>query len=92
MLTVICYDIVEDRTRNRVAKMLLDYANRVQNSVFECHHGKEIIHKVISEAEKEIDPDTDSVILYSVCGECCKKEVVIGKKKSGPIDMSYIII
>ena len=92
MLTVICYDIVEDRNRARVAKMLLDYAYRVQNSVFECHEGKKVIDKVIREAGKEIDMETDSVILYKICQECARKVVVIGEKKVAVDDTPYIIL
>lgn len=35
-LYLICYDIVADSRRNRVAKLLLRYGLRVQKSVFEC--------------------------------------------------------
>ena len=34
---VISYDIVSDKLRNKVAKILLDYGKRVQYSVFECY-------------------------------------------------------
>ena len=34
-LVVISYDIANDKRRNKVAKVLLDYGNRVQYSVFE---------------------------------------------------------
>lgn len=33
---VISYDISNDRRRNKIAKILLDYGRRVQYSVFEC--------------------------------------------------------
>lgn len=34
---LICYDIEDDRERNRVAKCLERYGDRVQYSVFELH-------------------------------------------------------
>ena len=36
MLYLICYDIVNNRRRNKVAKLLETYGLRVQKSVFEC--------------------------------------------------------
>ena len=33
---VVSYDIPDDRRRNRVCKLLKDYGERVQYSVFEC--------------------------------------------------------
>ena len=38
---VISYDIVSDRLRNKVAKVLLGYGKRVQYSVFECRISQE---------------------------------------------------
>jgi CRISPR-associated protein Cas2 len=34
---LICYDITDDRDRNRVARLLERYGDRVQYSVFEVH-------------------------------------------------------
>jgi CRISPR-associated protein Cas2 len=36
MFYLVCYDIVSDRRRNKVAKLLEAYGLRVQKSVFEC--------------------------------------------------------
>ncbi len=36
MLTVIAYDIAEDRRRTQVSTLLEDYGVRVNYSVFEC--------------------------------------------------------
>ncbi|HDG96778.1 MAG TPA: CRISPR-associated endonuclease Cas2, partial [Desulfobacterales bacterium] len=36
MFYLVCFDIVDDRTRQRVVKVLKGYGHRVQKSVFEC--------------------------------------------------------
>ncbi|MEW6140284.1 MAG: CRISPR-associated endonuclease Cas2, partial [Thermodesulfobacteriota bacterium] len=36
VFVVVCYDVVDDRTRTRLAKLMQNYGNRVQKSVFEC--------------------------------------------------------
>jgi len=48
---LVCYDIEDDRERNRVAKLLLKHGRRVQYSVFELHrinpHARdELAHKL----------------------------------------------
>lgn len=78
MLTVISYDIVEDRTRKRFSNFLLDYAHRVQYSVFECRQGADVIGKIRQQAENEIDHKTDSVIFYQICKGCAPKRKAIG--------------
>ena len=36
MFCLVCFDIVEDRSRTRVVKVLKSHGQRVQKSVFEC--------------------------------------------------------
>ena len=36
MLYVVCYDVSEDKTRDRLSERLLDFGVRIQESVFEC--------------------------------------------------------
>ncbi len=35
IIYVVCYDVTNDKVRNRISKVLLKYGNRVQYSVFE---------------------------------------------------------
>ena len=46
MQYVICYDIADDRRRDRVAKALLDYGPRVQESVFVANLDEELAAKM----------------------------------------------
>ncbi|MBW1973230.1 MAG: CRISPR-associated endonuclease Cas2 [Deltaproteobacteria bacterium] len=67
---VISYDIVDDKKRNRVAKILLDYGRRVQKSVFECRVGEKEYLKIKERIEKTIDMNEDSVRYYFLCAKC----------------------
>ena len=70
MRYLICYDIPDDRRRNRLAKFLLDYGHRVQYSVFECNLTKKVIDILIEGIIECTDGEEDSVRVYSLCAEC----------------------
>ena len=80
-LYVVSYDMVNDKIRNRIAKILSAYGMRVQYSVFECELSKEQFRELYQElAEVEIDVDTDSIKIYPICQKCKSRILVLGKK------------
>jgi CRISPR-associated protein Cas2 len=78
MLYVVTYDIVDDRRRNRMAKALKDFGDRVQYSVFECLMGAKELGTLRERIADIINFDEDSVRLYILCGECEGKIEIIG--------------
>ena len=74
MFFVVCFDIVDDRTRYRVVKILKEYGHRVQKSVFECSRlTEEQFIKMKHRIEDHIDHGEDSVYYYFICRECLGK-------------------
>lgn len=74
MFYVVCFDIVEDRTRARAAKILKEYGQRVQKSVFECGNlTEEKFLKLKNRLEDLIDNTEDTVRYYVVCKGCLEK-------------------
>ena len=74
MFCLVCFDIVDDRTRTRVAKTLKEYGVRVQKSVFECGQlGEQKFLKLKSRLEDLIDNSEDTVRYYFVCKGCLEK-------------------
>jgi len=79
MFYVITFDISDDRTRYRVAKVLKGYGYRVQKSVFECPWlTEDKLERLQRKLESLIDFSTDSVRYYAQCGACLKKIRVSG--------------
>jgi len=71
---LVCFDIVEDRARRRVAKVLEGHGVRVQKSVFECGRmSEERFLKMKTALEEIIDALDDSVRYYSLCRGCLKR-------------------
>ncbi len=69
MLVLITYDVntetAEGRRRlRRVAKLCVDYGQRVQNSVFECLLDAAQYASLKARLIAEIDPDQDSLRFY----------------------------
>jgi CRISPR-associated protein Cas2 len=64
MLTIIAYDVVEDGRRQKVARLLQSYGERMQLSVFEAHLSDTELRHLRSKLRKLINPQTDSVRYY----------------------------
>jgi CRISPR-associated protein Cas2 len=70
MYIVISYDIVDDKKRLKVSKLLKNYGERVQKSVFECRVDEKMYLEIKGKLEKIIDMENDSVRYYSLCQKC----------------------
>ena len=74
MFCLVCFDIVDDRARTRVAKVLKEYGVRVQKSVFECGQlSEKKFLNLKTRLEDLIDNSEDTVRYYFVCSGCLKK-------------------
>lgn len=64
---VVAYDIADDRRRDKVAKILAGYGERVQFSVFECRLDRMQILRLRHALEEVIDAQQDAVCFYFLC-------------------------
>jgi len=73
MFFLVCFDIVDNKTRYRVVKILKGYGVRAQKSVFECanmtEHG---FIKMKSRLDDVIDHSEDTIRFYPLCRTCIK--------------------
>lgn len=78
MFVVVCYDVPDDRRRNKIGKILEGFGTRVQKSVFECDMKPESI-KILKQKLARILKAEDSMRYYYLCAQCILKvEVVNG--------------
>lgn len=77
--TVIAYDIVHDKKRQRIAGLLEQYGRRVNYSVFECMLTKKDMERVRKEIGAIIDKRKDTVIYYTLCRDCFSKTIIDGE-------------
>lgn len=78
VLCVIAYDVVDNRRREKAARLLLGYGRRVQYSVFECHLSPEEMTEVWKELQSVLDCSVDRCHLYRLCPTCETRGEVLG--------------
>ena len=80
MITAVSYDIVDNRRRHRLSKLLERFGSRVQKSVFEMDLEDKELPRLIQKIEKLIDPSKDSVRIYRLDIQSVKLSVWIGQR------------
>ena len=80
MFVVVAYDIPDDRRRTRVAKLLDDYGDRVQYSIFEMNLDSDRRFEAMQHRlQQTIDPTEDSVRIYHLCRSCTQRITLLGQ-------------
>ena len=96
MLVLITYDVNTQTEAGRkrlrkVAKECVNYGQRVQNSVFECHMDATKCRQVKDILEKIIDKETDSLRFYYLGDKYKNKVEHIGEKSGFDVNAPLII-
>lgn len=91
MQYVVCYDIADDRRRERVAKVLLDYGARVQESVFVANLDGALATKMWERLRRVVDEGWDRVHAFELCEACSAKTRVMGTAEVVEDKAFYVI-
>ncbi|NSW87043.1 MAG: CRISPR-associated endonuclease Cas2 [Syntrophobacteraceae bacterium] len=86
------YDIHDPRRLARVAKIMKNYGERVQKSVFECNLGDEHFARMKDRVDSVIDHAEDSVRYYFICDKCIDNVDVVGLGRGFAEDSDIAII
>ena len=78
---LIVYDIVDDKRRLKVYKILNAAGERVQRSAFECYLTQVEFKKLMAKLKKIIHVKEDNLRVYFVCESCRPKISRIGTGK-----------
>ena len=78
MFYSICYDITDDKRRNRVADILLNFGDRVQYSVFEAELDIRNLERLVDLVADAMKLDEDSLRIYPICEQCKAKIQIVG--------------
>jgi CRISPR-associated endonuclease Cas2 len=70
---------------------MLDYGNRVEESVFECTLEAQLAAKMTDRIRKVVDTEEDKVLVYGLCETCAQKTLVIGPVER-PQDAEFYIL
>ena len=91
MKYVICYDLADDQRRSRLVNVLLDYAARIQESVFFADIEERLYSELREKVTRLIEPQTDVVHLFPICEACAKRKEVYGRGEV-PEDREWYIV
>jgi CRISPR-associated protein Cas2 len=92
MFYLVTYDISNDQRRTKVAKILEDFGDRVQYSVFEMELDRaDQLDEMQVRLEKVIDSQADSIRIYFLCQGCQTKIAILGQGKVYQDEEVYII-
>ena len=91
MLYIICYDIADEGRRGRVAKTLLDFGRRLEESVFAANLDEELAEEMRGRLVKLVDEFEDTVHLFPMCGACAVKMEVLGKGEKPEERLFYVL-
>lgn len=95
MMLLITYDVSTndesgDYRLRRVAKLCMNYGQRVQKSVFECIVTPAQAVRLESELSNTIDPSCDSIRIYHLGGDYASRITHIGAKR--PLNLNGTLI
>jgi len=92
MLTVIAYDVTNDRRRTRISNFLEDYGTRVNYSVFECELEREEFEQVQAQLTDLIDTHKDRIVFYRLCEGCRVRRSAIGVVQEDKGEKGVVVI
>lgn len=81
MYVILVYDINEKRVA-KMLKLCRQYLNWIQNSVFEGELTEVKLKELLLKAEKIMEKDSDSIIVFKSRNEKWLEKQVIGKEKN----------
>lgn len=96
MYILVTYDVQTDtlagqRRLRKVARLCMDYGQRVQNSVFECILTEVQLAELKHELESVMDMTNDSIRIYFLSKNENKRIITIGKNDAIDVESTLII-
>ena len=76
---LVAYDITDNQRRAHVAATLQRWGDRLQRSVFVCTMEPTDLQGMLAAVNDELDPRTDSFMVFRQCATCWERLVVIGQ-------------
>ena len=91
MLTLVAYDISDQKRLRRVAELCEDYGVRVQYSVFECHLDEDEFADFWLALLACIDESEDRVVAYKIDARCAKETQTAGTMVCSEKVVCYLV-
>ncbi len=90
MQWLVSFDVADDKRRYRLTQVLLDYGQRLQESVFWLDCEEELRERIRMRIEKVLDAAEDNLLIVPVCDACMRRVEGKGKAKIPELPEFYI--
>ena len=90
-LTVVAYDMSDDKRRRRLVRVLESWGYRVQESVFEAWTTPEERSKMAKQIRKCLDLAEDKLVIYVLPPQDCADIVMIGTGALAPNCSNWVL-
>lgn len=91
MFVIVSYDIVDDRRRARVLRLLRGYGAHVQRSVFECELDERRLSEVFSALRDLIEPREDDVRCYLLDAAAVRRIRTLGVARVARLPAYFLV-
>ena len=91
MLTLVAYDIADQKRLARVAKTCEDYGVRVQYSMFECRLEEDEFTDFWLKLLEEINDDEDRLVAYKIDARSAKETLTAGTMVCSEKVVCYLV-
>jgi len=91
MLTLLAYDIADQKRLSRVAKVCENFGVRVQYSVFECRLEEAEFQEFWLQLLIVINEDEDRLVAYKIDARCAKETLTAGTMVCSEKVVCYLV-
>ena len=91
MLTLLAYDISDQKRLARVARVCEDFGVRVQYSIFECRLDETEFTEFWLQLLAQIDDEEDRLVAYKIDARCAKETLTAGRMVCSEKVLCYLV-
>jgi CRISPR-associated protein Cas2 len=91
MLTVVAYDVSDQKRLAKAARICEDYGVRVQYSIFECHLEPGEFDEFWLKLLEVIDEEQDRIVAYKIDARCAKETETAGTMVCSEKAVCYLV-
>jgi CRISPR-associated protein Cas2 len=89
---IVAYDIVDDRRRYRVERILSGYGWRLQYSAFECAMDEGECEQLVKRLTKEICLKADRIHAWPLCAWCHGRVKLLGNARRAEEPPDFLMV
>ena len=91
MLTLVAYDIADEKRLARIARVCEDFGVRVQYSLFECRLDEAEFTRFWLRLLSKMNQNEDRIVAYKIDARCAKQTMTAGRMVCAEKALCYLV-